>query len=102
LVLACTKVAKSLEDEGKPWDGQAWDLMIQRLAAYVDERGLPITVRKDSARQAEVKQSPLVTFVKAIQDQFPPEVPIRFTTEDSLARAISEVLRQLRENGIDL
>ena len=102
LVLACTKAVKTVENEGRPWEGQAWDLMIQRLATFASSRSLSITVRKDSARQAEVNHSPFVTFVKAIQNQFPPEVPIRFTTEVSLARAIREILRRLRENGTDL
>ncbi len=102
LVLACTKARKALTGDAAAWEGQAWELMIQRLAQFAICRSLPLGARKDSALQAEVKHSPFVSFVKAIQDQFPPEVPIRFSTENGLARAISQVLRELREHGIDL
>src|SRR6266550_4859495 len=102
LVLACTKARKALAGDGAAGEGQAWELMINRLILFADIRHLSVSIRKDSARQAEVKQSPLVRFVKAIQDQFPPEVPIRFSTEDSLARAMNRVRRNMKEHGIDL
>jgi hypothetical protein len=57
--------------------------------------------RKDTDKHAGAKRSPLVVFVKAIQDQFPAEVPIRFSTENSLATQISGVLARARERGID-
>jgi hypothetical protein len=102
LILACTHTRKTLEENAGAREGQAWELMIRQLAAFANERGVPVTVRKDAARQADVKHSPLVAFVKTIQDQFPPNVPIRFSREDSLAHAINRVLHQLRERGIDL
>jgi hypothetical protein len=102
LVSACIRAAKTLEHQAKPWEGQAWELMVNRLILFADSHGLSVRIRKDSARQAEVKHSPLVSFVKAIQDQFPPEIPIRFSTEDSLALAINRVRRNMKEHGIDL
>jgi hypothetical protein len=39
--------------------------------------------------------------VKALQEQFPAGTPIRFSTEDSLARAIGQVRRQAKERGIN-
>jgi hypothetical protein len=75
--------------------------MIRELASFVDRRGLSITVRKDTDKQAGAKRSHLVVFVKAIQDQFPAEVPLRFSTENSLATQISGVLTRARKRGID-
>jgi hypothetical protein len=100
LVLACTRARKTLNSEGTAWEGQAWELMVQRLAEFAHERGLPVSARKDSDKRKR-SPSPFVSFVKAIQDQFPSEVPIRFSTEDGLAQAISQVLRQMRKHGID-
>ena len=101
LVYACVRARKELADNAMPWEGQAWDKMICELAGFTARRGLSITVRKDTDKQAEAKRSPFVIFVKAIQNQFPTEVPIRFSTESSLATQISGVIRRAREHGID-
>jgi hypothetical protein len=101
LALACTKARKALVQDGAGWEGQAWELMIQRLLDFASNRKLSTSIRKDSARQAQVKHSPFVQFVKALQEQFPPGTPIRFSTEDSLARAIGQVRRQAKERGIN-
>jgi hypothetical protein len=101
LVSACMRSRKEFEHNATVWEGQAWELMTCRLAEFAARRRLSITVRKDTDKRADQKHSPLVVFVKAIQDQFPAEVPIRFSTENSLATQISGVLRRARKNGIE-
>jgi hypothetical protein len=101
LVLACKRAREQSETEARSWQGQAWDKMICNLAQFVAGRGLSIAVRKDTDKQAGVKHSPFVVFVEGIQQQFPAEVPIRFSTGNSLATQISRVLRTAKDNGID-
>jgi hypothetical protein len=101
LVIACVHAKKELAHNARPWEGRAWETMICELASFAARRGLSIRVRKDTDKLAGAMHSPFVVFVKAIQDQFPPEVPIRFSTENSLATQISGVLARAREHGID-
>jgi hypothetical protein len=101
LVLACRLAREQFEADATPWDGQAWEKMICDLAGFASKRGMPVTIRKDTDKQSETKHSPFVRSVKAIQDHYPPEVPIRFGTEVSLATQIGKVLRRAKENGID-
>lgn len=101
LAYACVRANKELRENGTPSEGEAWDNMIYKLAKFAACRGLSITVRKDTDKQADAKHSPFVVFVKAVQDQFPADVPIRFSTENSLAAQISRVLSRARQRGID-
>jgi hypothetical protein len=101
LALACQRARKQLEADARPWEGEAWEAMICDLAGVVSKRGMPITARKDTDKQADPKHSPFVRFIKAIQDHYPPEIPIRFWTEVSLATQIGKVIRQAKKNGIE-
>jgi len=100
-VSSCMRARKEFAHNSIVWEGQAWELMTCRLAEFAARRGLSIKVRKDTDKRADHRHSPLVMFAKAIQDQFPAEVPIRFLTENSLATQISGVLRRARKNGIE-
>jgi hypothetical protein len=74
-------------------DGNAWDSMVNALAAFVEGCGLKVSVNKGQRAEADFKSSAFVAFIRAIENHYPQGIPMRSTTAHGLSSAISEVLR---------
>jgi hypothetical protein len=97
LVLASIRARKAAGGGTK--EGRAWDEMACGLMQFARTRDLPHKVRKDPDKQAELKPSPFVAFVAAIEEQYPRDVPARSTTSEGLAKAITTATKALRQKS---
>jgi len=94
-------ISDTLRDVDRPdapafEEGEAWGLLVRDLERIFEARTLSVAAAKGN--EANPAPSPFVLFIREIQKSFPPDLRRHGSSYDALAKAISDMRRDVKRN----